>query len=82
MKSLLEKVRRLLACEDGPTAVEYAVILSRIVVVCLTAIMTIGTHANSSFTKIGSSIPSGQQQATSPTSPTSPTGPSAIGGTH
>jgi pilus assembly protein Flp/PilA len=35
--------------EDGPTAVEYAVMLALIVVVCIAAITAIGTNANSTF---------------------------------
>lgn len=38
--------------EDGPTAVEYAIMLALIVVVCLTAIQAVGTAANSAFTKV------------------------------
>jgi len=39
--------------EDGPTAVEYAVMLALIIVVCLTAITTLGSNANSTFTSVG-----------------------------
>jgi pilus assembly protein Flp/PilA len=56
MKLLLKKVRWFLASEDGPTAVEYAVMLSLIVVVCLTAITSIGTKASSVFSKVANSI--------------------------
>jgi pilus assembly protein Flp/PilA len=56
MKRFALQVRRFLPAEDDPTAVEYAVMLSLIVVVCLTAISTIGTNANSTFQKIASSI--------------------------
>jgi pilus assembly protein Flp/PilA len=35
--------------EDGPTAVEYAVMLALIVVVCIAAITALGTNANSVF---------------------------------
>jgi len=56
MKSMLKKVRRFLACEDGPTAVEYAVMLSLIVIVCLSAITSIGTKASSVFSKVANSI--------------------------
>jgi pilus assembly protein Flp/PilA len=44
-----EKISRFLSSEDGPTAVEYAVMLSLIVVVCLTAIQAIGSSANDTF---------------------------------
>ncbi|MGO8688460.1 MAG: Flp family type IVb pilin [Thermoguttaceae bacterium] len=56
MKSLAVKLRRFLKSEDGPTAVEYAVMLSLIVIVCLSAISTIGVNANSKFQQIASSL--------------------------
>ena len=56
MKSLALKLHRFLKSEDGPTAVEYAVMLSLIVIVCLSAISTIGTNANSKFQQIASSL--------------------------
>ncbi|MBN1590228.1 MAG: Flp family type IVb pilin [Pirellulales bacterium] len=49
MKSLAQKMHRFLVSEDGPTAVEYAVMLALIVVVCLGAIDAIGQRANSTF---------------------------------
>jgi pilus assembly protein Flp/PilA len=42
--------------EDGPTAVEYAVMLALIIVVCITAITTIGTKANATFNSVGSQL--------------------------
>jgi pilus assembly protein Flp/PilA len=45
-----------LAEEDGPTAVEYAVMLALIIVVCLVAITIIGQRANQTFLTVGSSI--------------------------
>ena len=42
--------------EDGPTAVEYAVMLALIIVVCIAAITTLGSNANSTFSFVGSSI--------------------------
>src|SRR5262249_23664954 len=38
--------------EDGPTAVEYAVMLALIIVVCITAITTLGTNASSTFSNV------------------------------
>ena len=58
MKSLAQKMHRFLVSEDGPTAVEYAVMLALIVIVCLTAISSVGTKANSTFTKVAASMPS------------------------
>jgi pilus assembly protein Flp/PilA len=42
--------------EDGPTAVEYAVMLALIIVVCLAAIQIVGKNANSAFGTVGASI--------------------------
>jgi pilus assembly protein Flp/PilA len=47
---------RFLRAEDGPTAVEYAVMLALIVVVCLVAISAIGTNASTTFGNVASSI--------------------------
>jgi pilus assembly protein Flp/PilA len=49
MKSLATKVQRFLVSEDGPTAVEYAVMLALIVIVCLASIRLIGQNANTTF---------------------------------
>ncbi|HTU26283.1 MAG TPA: Flp family type IVb pilin [Pirellulales bacterium] len=59
MKTLLANVRRLIREEDGPTAVEYAVMLALIVIVCLTAIKTVGSNAKTTFSNISSSLSSG-----------------------
>lgn len=56
MKLLAKKMHRFLVSEDGPTAVEYAVMLALIVIVCLTAISSIGTNANTTFTDVANSI--------------------------
>ena len=42
--------------EDGPTAVEYAVMLALIIVVCIAAIATLGSNANLTFSSVGSAI--------------------------
>ena len=42
--------------EEGPTAVEYAVMLALIIVVCLVAITSLGTSANLTFGNVGSAI--------------------------
>jgi pilus assembly protein Flp/PilA len=56
MKSLALKVRRFLVSEDGPTAVEYAVMLALIIIVCLTAIQTIGTQASATFQSVADQL--------------------------
>jgi pilus assembly protein Flp/PilA len=45
-------VVRFLTSEDGPTAVEYAVMLALIVVVCIAAISVLGSNANSTFSNV------------------------------
>jgi len=42
--------------ESGPTAVEYAVMLALIIVVCITAITTLGTNANNTFSYVGTQV--------------------------
>jgi pilus assembly protein Flp/PilA len=56
MKGFTTSVKRFLVSEDGPTAVEYAVMLALIVVVCLTAIQSLGTNANTKFNKVSTSM--------------------------
>ena len=56
MNRWLLNVRRFWEAEDGPTAVEYAVMLALIVVVCLTAIQAIGTNANQTFQGVATSL--------------------------
>jgi pilus assembly protein Flp/PilA len=47
---------RFLKNEEGPTAVEYAVMLALIIVVCISAITTIGTAANATFQTVGAQV--------------------------
>jgi pilus assembly protein Flp/PilA len=49
---LARKTIRFLAKEDGPTAVEYAVMLALIIVVCIAAITTMGSNANCTFANV------------------------------
>ena len=56
MKSLPTSVREFLVSEDGPTAVEYAVMLALIVIVCLTAITAVGSNTNATFNDISSQL--------------------------
>lgn len=59
MKSFALKLKKFLKSEDGPTAVEYAVMLALIVIVCLTAIQSVGTNAKTTFTNVANSIAGG-----------------------
>jgi pilus assembly protein Flp/PilA len=52
MRSLAQAAWNFLAKEDGPTAVEYAVMLALIVVVCITAITALGSNANKTFNNV------------------------------
>ena len=56
MRKLRPFVLNFLKSEDGPTAVEYAVMLALIIVVCIGAITTLGSNANKTFTSVGSAI--------------------------
>ncbi len=56
MKNFAQKVTRFMKSEDGPTAVEYAIMLALIVIVCLTAIQAIGTNAKSAFNDIADDL--------------------------
>ncbi len=42
--------------EDGPTAVEYAVMLALIIVVCITAITALGSNANNTFSYVATQV--------------------------
>ena len=59
MRHLTKALIRFLTAEDGPTAVEYAVMLALIIVVCTGAVITIGTKTNASYTTTGNSYPVG-----------------------
>jgi pilus assembly protein Flp/PilA len=59
MQFLAQKVRRFLVSEDGPTAVEYAVMLALIIIVCLTAIQAVGTNASTTFQNVANTLPTG-----------------------
>jgi len=52
MYSVAQAVRAFLRSEDGPTAVEYAVMLALIVVVCITSITALGTNVNKTFNNV------------------------------
>jgi pilus assembly protein Flp/PilA len=53
MKQPANCVIEFLKNEDGPTAVEYAVMMALIIVVCITAVTTLGSNANKTFTTAG-----------------------------
>ena len=58
LSKMVRSVVNFVKAEDGPTAVEYAVMLALIVIVCLTAIRSIGQQANTTFNNVATNLAS------------------------
>jgi pilus assembly protein Flp/PilA len=58
MKALTSRIREFLVSEDGPTAVEYAVMLALILVACITIVTNLGTTVSGTFSKVNSTLSS------------------------
>ena len=56
MRKLALAAWSFLTAEDGPTAVEYAVLLMLIILVCFAAIVTVGTNTNIYFQRAAVSL--------------------------
>jgi len=56
MKKLALAAWSFLSAEEGPTAVEYAVMLALIILVCFTAIATLGSKTNTLFQNAANSL--------------------------
>jgi pilus assembly protein Flp/PilA len=56
MRKLGQFALNFLKNEDGPTAVEYAVMLALIIVVCITAISALGSNASNTFQYVGNKV--------------------------
>jgi len=56
MRTHLRTLVSFLRDEEGPTAVEYAVMLSLIIVVCIASVTTLGKNANQAFSYVGSNV--------------------------
>jgi pilus assembly protein Flp/PilA len=56
MKKCLNAIKRFIQNEDGPTAVEYAVMLALIIVLCIVVIRQVGTSASRTFSTADSAI--------------------------
>ena len=56
MKRFVTAVERFLRDEDGPTAVEYAVMLALIIVLCIVVIRQVGTSASQTFSVTDSAL--------------------------
>ena len=58
MKNLTRSMVNFLKREDGPTAVEYAVMLALIIVVCIIAITALGSNASGTFSFVSTKVSS------------------------
>jgi pilus assembly protein Flp/PilA len=58
MNGLVTQLRQFLVSEDGPTAVEYAVMLALILVACITIVTNLGTTVSGTFSKVNSTLSS------------------------
>ncbi len=56
MNSAYQRLRQFLADEDGPTAVEYAIMMALIIVVCITATMTLGSNSNNTYSYVATRV--------------------------
>jgi pilus assembly protein Flp/PilA len=56
MRKLMTNLVNFVKNEDGPTAVEYAVMLALIIVVCIGAIQLVGTNANAKFSYVATTL--------------------------
>ena len=54
--SFIGSVKKFLVSEDGPAAVEYAVMMALIVVVCITTVTAVGNNANTKFGKVKNAL--------------------------
>jgi pilus assembly protein Flp/PilA len=56
MRKFAQTLVNFLKNEDGPTAVEYAVMLALIIVVCITAITALGSNTNNTFSYVATQV--------------------------
>ncbi len=56
LSAIRHHVASFLKDESGPTAVEYAVMLALIIVVCITAITALGTNASNTFSYVATQV--------------------------
>ena len=59
MRKITKKFVEFMKKEDGPTAVEYAVMLALIIVVCIGTLTALGNNANATFTTVKNALPTG-----------------------
>ncbi|HZY87764.1 MAG TPA: Flp family type IVb pilin [Gemmataceae bacterium] len=56
MLSLTRQLLAFLKDEDGPTAVEYAIMMALIIVVCVLSIAILGTNSNNTYSYVGTQV--------------------------
>ncbi|MBL8816957.1 MAG: Flp family type IVb pilin [Planctomyces sp.] len=56
MTHFVKAVSSFLRSEDGPTAVEYAVMLAMIIIVCIAGVSTLGSNTSTHFTDVSDFI--------------------------
>jgi pilus assembly protein Flp/PilA len=56
MGVLMSQMRQFLSSEDGPTAVEYAVMLALILVACITIVTSLGSNISGTFSSVSSTL--------------------------
>lgn len=56
MKHCWQHLYVFLKQEDGPTAVEYAVMMALIIVACMATIITLGTNSNNTYSFVGQKV--------------------------
>ncbi len=56
MRSLLRRLRPLLRREDGPTAVEYAIMLALVAAVCSVAVASLGREGRGTYREVSKTI--------------------------
>jgi len=54
--NITRHLAQFLSSEDGPTSVEYGIMLALIIVVCVSAVSTLGSNAGNTFTYVGSKV--------------------------
>ena len=59
MSNAIADFRQFLVSEDGPTAVEYAVMLALILVACITLVTTLGQSVSGTFSTVNNSVGTG-----------------------
>ena len=56
MRGLTKSLVNFIKAEDGPTAVEYAVMLALIIVVCIVSVATLGSNTRNTFNTVSAQV--------------------------